>query len=91
MRRLRIELSDGFAAVVQRHRKAQGLSRAALAAKAGLHQTYIGLLERGVRSPNLDTAQAIAKSLGFRLSKLLKQSEDRQNRRAKKKANPWRS
>ena len=31
---------------------------------ASLHQTYVGLLERGERTPNLDTANAIAHALG---------------------------
>lgn len=75
MQRFSTELSDGFALIVEKHRKAKGLSRAALAAKAGLHQTYIGLLERGKRSPNLDTAHAIAKSLGCSLSKLIMEAE----------------
>jgi transcriptional regulator with XRE-family HTH domain len=75
MRRHRVLISEGFALVVRRRREAKRLSRAALAAKAGLHQTYVGLLERGERSPNLDTAQAIAKSLGVRLSRLIQQSE----------------
>ena len=74
------ELSDSFARVVEKRRKAKGLSRAALAAKAGLHQTYIGLLERGKRSPNLDTAQAIAKSLGAVLSQLVTEAEEMQAR-----------
>jgi len=85
VRRHRVLISEGFASVVQRRRKAKGLSRAALAAKAGLHQTYVGLLERGERSPNLDTAQAIAKSLGFRLSRLIERSEGIQQRGQKKK------
>jgi len=87
VRRHRVLLSEGFASVVQRRRRAKGLSRAALAAKAGLHQTYVGLLERAERSPNLDTAQAIAKSLGVRLSRLVQQSERTQQRRQKKKRN----
>jgi transcriptional regulator with XRE-family HTH domain len=85
VRRHRVPLSEGFASVVERRRKAKRLSRAALAAKAGVHQTYVGLLERGERSPNLDTAQAIAKSLGFRLSRLIKQSERAQQRAQNKK------
>ena len=75
MQRIPLELSDSFALVVEKHRKAKGLSKAALAAKAGLHQTYIGLLERGKRSPNMDTAQAIAKSLGCLLSRLVIEAE----------------
>ena len=75
MQRIPLELSDGFARIVEKHRKAKGLSRAALAAMAGLHQTYIGLLERGKRSPNLDTAHAIAKSLGTSLSRMIAEAE----------------
>jgi len=81
MQRIPLELSDGFAFVVEKYRKARGFSRAALAAKAGLHQTYIGLLERGKRSPNLDTAQAIAKSLGCLLSQLIVEAEKIQKKR----------
>ncbi len=75
MQRIPSELSDNFAAVVEKRRMEKGLSRAALAAEAGLHQTYVGLLERGKRSPNLDTAQAIAKSLGVPLSRLIMEAE----------------
>jgi hypothetical protein len=32
----------------------------ALTEMLGLHQTYVGLLAHGERSPNLDTAKAIA-------------------------------
>jgi transcriptional regulator with XRE-family HTH domain len=84
MQHIPIELSDGFASVVEKHRIARGISRAALAASAGLHQTYIGLLERGKRSPNLDTAQAIAKSLGCSLSTLIIKAEKIQNRKSSK-------
>jgi transcriptional regulator with XRE-family HTH domain len=81
MQRISLDLSDGFASVVEKYRKARRLSRAALAEKAGLHQTYIGLLERGKRSPNLDTAQAIAKSLGRPLSRLITEAEKIQKKR----------
>jgi len=42
MMRVTSELSDAFAEVVERRRREKELSRAALASKAGLHQTYIG-------------------------------------------------
>jgi len=71
------EFSDSFARVVQKHREAKGFSRAALAERAGLHQTYIGLLERGQRSPNLDTAKAIANALGSSLTELISECEKR--------------
>jgi transcriptional regulator with XRE-family HTH domain len=75
MTRPRFVLSDAFSQVVRKHREAGGLSRVALAEKSGLHQTYIGLLERGERSPNLDTANAIAKALSVPLSQLIIEAE----------------
>ena len=68
-------MSDAFSRVVKRHREAKGLSRAALAEMAGLHQTYIGLLEREERSPNLDTAKAIADALGVPLAQMIAEAE----------------
>ncbi len=75
MRRGRLELSDAFALVLQRHRIAKKLSRAALSQKAGLHQTYIGLVERGLRNPSLDAVDAIAEALSVRASKLVSEAE----------------
>ena len=69
-------LSANFAEVVKSHRELLGLSKAALAEKSGLHQTYIGLLERHARSPNLETAKAIADALNHPLAKLIQQAED---------------
>jgi len=68
-------MSDAFSRIVKKHRVKKGLSRAELAKKAGLHQTYIGLLEREKRSPNLDTAKAIAKALNLTLAEIVKQAE----------------
>lgn len=55
------------------------MSKAALAEKAGLHQTYIGLLEAGKRSPNIDTVQVLAKALGIRPSALMVLAEKLQD------------
>jgi ribosome-binding protein aMBF1 (putative translation factor) len=68
-------MSDAFSQVVKRHREEKGLSRAALAEMAGLHQTYVGLLEREERSPNLDTAKAIASALGLTLTQMVAEAE----------------
>jgi len=69
------QFSDAFSEVVKQLREARKLSRAGLAKKARLHQTYIGLLERGERSPNLDTAKAIADALGVPLGKMVTKAE----------------
>jgi transcriptional regulator with XRE-family HTH domain len=74
------DLSDAFAHVLQKHRTAKKLSREALAERAGLHQTYIGLLERGLRNPSLDAANAIAQALAVPLSQMIAEAERLQKR-----------
>lgn len=81
MARRRADFSDSFAAVVKKHRTAKKLSREALAELAGLHQTYVGLIERGLRNPSLDIAHALAGALGVPLAKLISESEALHNRR----------
>jgi transcriptional regulator with XRE-family HTH domain len=73
--RCRLGFSDAFAIVLQTHRKAKQLSRQALAEKAGLHQTYTGMIERGKSNPSLDAASAIADALGVPLSRLVAEAE----------------
>jgi len=75
MRRRRLEFSDAFAVVLQRHREAKGLSKQALAQKAGLHQTYVGMIERGLSNPSLDTANALAEALEVPFAKLIAETE----------------
>lgn len=75
MGRRRLELSDAFALVLQRHRTAKRLSKQALAEKAGVHQTYIGMIERGMSNPTLDRVNAIAEALEIPLSKLILEAE----------------
>jgi transcriptional regulator with XRE-family HTH domain len=81
MAQAQLVLSDAFSQVVKKHRERRKLSRAALAELSGLHQTYIGLLERGERSPNLDTAKAIANALGLSLGKMISEAERMQKQR----------
>jgi transcriptional regulator with XRE-family HTH domain len=75
MSRGRSDLSDAFAIVLKRHRVAKKMSKEALAQKAGLHQTYIGLIERGDRNPSLDASNRIAGALGVKLSGLIQEAE----------------
>ena len=64
-------LARQFGAVVRRLREAAGVSQEALAANAGLHRTYISMLERGVRMPSILVAQQVAKALGTTMGALL--------------------
>lgn len=51
--------------VVREARSSAGLTQEALAARAGLHRTYVSLLERGRRSPTIATLDAVARALGL--------------------------
>jgi len=56
-------------------RARQGLSMEALAERAGLNRTYVGLLERGKRQPTVVAALALANALGLSLADLLLRAE----------------
>jgi ribosome-binding protein aMBF1 (putative translation factor) len=77
----RLEMSDAFAIALRRHRMAMGLSQELLAEKAGLHPTYIGLVERGLRNPSLNASKSLASALGLSLSKLIDEAEAVQQKR----------
>lgn len=48
---------------VQKYRKAIGLSQEQLADKAGLHRTYIGMIERAEKNVTLRNIQKLANAL----------------------------
>lgn len=54
---------QAFGLTLRRIRSKQGLSQQVLADKSGYHRTYIGLLERGQKSPSLRTLFNIAATL----------------------------
>ena len=62
---------------LRERRIARGLSQEALAAKAGLHRNFIGLLERGERNSTLLSLESIADVLKVRLSEILAGAERR--------------
>jgi transcriptional regulator with XRE-family HTH domain len=57
------DLAEHFGANLVRVRKRAGLSQEQLGAIAGLHRTEVGMLERGVRLPRLDTIAKLAGAL----------------------------
>ena len=70
-----MDLSEACGKVVKVHRLKRNLSQAALAKLAHIDQTTVGLIERNQRSPSLDTLEALAKSFGVPLSKLIAEAE----------------
>lgn len=60
-----------FGSKIKAERLKQNLSQEELAAKAGVHRTYIGMIERGEKNITLLNIEKIAKSLNMSISKLL--------------------
>ncbi|MBK9137478.1 MAG: helix-turn-helix transcriptional regulator [Verrucomicrobia bacterium] len=56
---------------VRRRREALDLTQEALAEKAGLDQTYISGIERGVRNPGIKNVVRLARALGIPTAKLV--------------------
>ena len=76
----RTSLSAAFAEVVREQRAKLGVSQEDLAHDAGLHRTYVGLIERGLRNPTIEVGHALALALGTTLSDLIRRAERRLGR-----------
>ena len=60
-----------FGSRVRKIRVNQGLSQEQLADRAGLHRTYIGMVERAEKNLSLNSIEKIAKALGVSVSELM--------------------
>jgi transcriptional regulator with XRE-family HTH domain len=69
-------LNKALGLVVRRHRERAGLSQEGLAEACDRHRTYVSILERGLKSPSLDTIVALAGALGVRPHVLVKEAEE---------------
>jgi CheY-like chemotaxis protein len=55
-------------------RSALGISQEELAARAGLHRTYVSDIERGARNPSLESVEKLASALELSLPMLLERA-----------------
>ncbi|ENY76474.1 hypothetical protein C206_17102 [Pseudomonas putida TRO1] len=68
-----------FAANVRRRRLELGFSQEELAERAGVHRTYVGMLERSEKNVTIYNIERIAQGLGVSPDLLLRCSEDQEN------------
>lgn len=61
-------LNESFGKVLRRLRTERGYSQESFGFAANLHRTYISQLERGLKSPSLDTLSRICKALDISVS-----------------------
>ena len=65
------EIMVQFGQNVQRLRKELGLSQAQLAERAGVHRTYIGMIERAEKNITLCNIERIADALNVSIKELV--------------------
>lgn len=63
-----LDIVTYFGEWVRAERLRQGLSQEKLAEKAGLHRTYIGMVERAEKNVTLRNMEKIANALGVTVS-----------------------
>ncbi len=56
---------------VQKYRKKRGISQEKLAEIAGVHRTYVGMIERAEKNITLRNIEKIAKALDVKIKDLL--------------------
>lgn len=59
------EILIRFGSKVRRERAKLGISQEELAERAGVHRTYIGMIERGEKNVTLENIAKICKGLGI--------------------------
>ena len=62
------EILIKFGNKVRKERDKLELSQEELAVKAGVHITYIGMIERAEKNTTLENIEKVAKALGLKLS-----------------------
>lgn len=62
---------EKFGKRIREERLNQGLSQEELASRAGVHRTYIGMIERAEKNITLESIEKIAKALRLKPSDLI--------------------
>lgn len=65
-----------FGEIVREYRKKQGISQEELAFRAGLHRTYIGMIERGEKNITLTNISKLATALNIRIRDLFNEIQN---------------
>lgn len=81
-------IAEKFGQRIRSLRKERGMSQERLAEKSGLHNTYIGQIERGEKNPSLESIEKLSKGLDISVAELFETfAEKPQSTSAIKKLN----
>ncbi|MBI3661694.1 MAG: helix-turn-helix transcriptional regulator [Acidobacteria bacterium] len=70
-----------FGTELRKLRETRGLTQEELAERAGVHRTYVSLLERNKKSPTLDVLFRVCRALRIAPSKMIARVEARDENR----------
>ncbi|QDT65246.1 helix-turn-helix domain-containing protein [Calycomorphotria hydatis] len=65
------DISIRFGNRLREVRSAVGISQEKLGERAGLHRTFISMVERGKRNVTIETVEKLAMALGCRMGELM--------------------
>jgi transcriptional regulator with XRE-family HTH domain len=68
-------LQQSFGSLIRRRRSEAGLTQERLADEAGIHRTYVSLLERGHRAATIEVVRRLAKALKTTMTSLIAELE----------------
>ena len=74
---------EAFGKALTELRVERGITQEELAHKLGYHLSYIGQVERGLKSPTLRTVFNIADAFGISITSLLARTEENLKRKAR--------
>jgi two-component system, response regulator len=69
-----VELKLRLGNAIKQHRSALGISQEELAARAGLHRTYVSEVERGERNPSITSIEKLAQALEVSFTSLFERT-----------------
>jgi len=69
-------VEKSYGQVLRKFRQDKGLSQESLGFRSGYHRTYISLLERGLKSPSLQTVFRLAEALEVEPYEMVKHTQD---------------
>lgn len=73
---MKYDLNKAFGKRLTDIRQNMGLSQEEFAYQCGIHRTYLGNLERGEKSPTLNTIAKIAENLNMKITDFFKEDDE---------------
>ncbi len=73
---MKYDVNKAFGKRLTDIRQNMGLSQEEFAYQCGIHRTYLGNLERGEKSPTLNTIAKIAENLNMKITDFFKEDDE---------------